>query len=170
MTTTISVSPQTLVDSAPQLTKHDPIYTQHGLFNRVALPDPTHFQPSLIKRRTKADQRLLFELGRTKNTSKRRSSHKAMGRRMYFLLSGRHHMQKLVSSSYENALQLDKKVSLVSKCRLPSFRDGFSVWVQNASHMNPKPSDMTLDRVSSWQDNAGSQLPSILTLLKRDWY
>ena len=79
-------------------------------------------------------------------------------------------MQKLVSSSHDNALQLDKKVSLVSQCRLPSFRDGFSVWVQNPGHMNPMPSDITLDRVSTWQDNAGFQLPSILTLLERDLY
>ena len=101
MTTTISASPQTMVDSATQLTKHDPMYSQHSLFNPVGLPDPAHLQPSLAKRRTKADRRLLFELGRTKKTSTRRSSHKAMGKRMFFRLSGRHHMQTSVPPSHE---------------------------------------------------------------------
>ena len=57
------------------------------------------------------------------NISKRRSSQKAMAKRMFFLLSQRHYMQKL-ASPYEIVLQLDKKSS--PQYRLPSFLDGFS--------------------------------------------
>lgn len=170
MTTTISASPQTMVDSATQLTKHDPMYSQHSLFNPVGLPDPAHLQPSLAKRRTKADRRLLFELGRTKKTSTRRSSHKAMGKRMFFRLSGRHHMQTSVPPSHEDIIRLDKKVSLVSQCRLPSFRDGFSVWIQDTRHLNPIEGEIAISQGSGWEENAGLRLPSIQILLEREWY
>ena len=170
MTTTISPPPQTSADWAPQLTLHGPIYAHHGLFDRVALPDPKNLQPSLAKRRIKADRRLLFELDRTKKASKRRSSHKAMGKRIFFLLSERHYMQKAVSLFYENVLQLDKTASLVSQYRLPSFRDGFSHWVEDISHMEPMQSEIALDRVCWWQESAGLELPSISTVLKRELY
>ena len=170
MTTTISSPPQTFANSAPQLTLRGPIYAHHGFFNRVALPDPTHLPPSLSKRRIKADRRLLFELDRTKKASKRRSSHKAMGKRMFFLLSERHYMQRAVSLFYENVLQLDKKASLVSQYHLPSFRDGFSHWVENTSHAEPMQPEIPLDKVLRWQESAGLQLPSISTVLKRESY
>ena len=170
MTTTISASPQTLADPAPQLTHHDPIYTHRGLFNRVALPNPASLPPSLAKRRTKADRCMLSELGRTRNISIRHSSHKAMRKRIFFLLSGRHHMQKLLSLSYERVLQLDKRASLVSQYRLPSFRDGFSPWIQDSGHMDSLQSEITADDVSSGREKAGSRLPTILTLLEREWY
>lgn len=159
-----------MADLATQLTQHGAIYTSYGLFNRVSLPDPTHLQTSIAKRRTKADRRLLFELGRTKRTSTRRSSHKAMGKRVFFLLSGRHHMQDSLLPSYENVLQLDKEASILPQYRLPSFREGFSEWAQDVSHMNPMQSEIALDKVSSWQESAGSQFPGILTLLKRQCY
>lgn len=170
MTTTISASPRTLADSAPQLIQHDRIHTQRGSISRATLPDPAHLQPSLAKRRIKADRHLLSGLGRMRNTSTRRSSSKAIGKRMFFLLSGRHHMRKVVSLSYEHVPQLDKKASLVSQYRLPSFRDGFPDWIQDTNQMNSMQSKIALERVSNWQENAGMQLPSILTLLKREWY
>lgn len=169
MATTISASPQTLADSAPQLTRHDHLYNHYGLCSRVSLPDPTHLQSSLAKRRSNADRRLLFELGRSKSILTRRSSHKAMGKRMFFILSGRHHIQKLVSPSYERISQLDKKPSVVLQYRLPSFRDGFSDWALDSNHMKPIQSEIPVDTVSDWQEDAGSQLPSIPTLLKRAW-
>ncbi|KAF6230373.1 hypothetical protein HO133_004715 [Letharia lupina] len=170
MATPTSASPQTLADSAPQRTQHNSIYTPRGLFNQVTLPNPSHLQPSLAKRRTKADQRLLSEFGLSKNTPMRRSSHNAMGKRMFFLLSGHHHMQKVVPPSYEHALQLDKKALLVSQYRLPSFREGFSDWIQDTSLMDPMQSEITVDRLSRGQENSGLHLPSIVTLLKREWY
>lgn len=88
---------------------------------------------------------------------------------MFFLLSERHYMQKAVSLFYENVLQLDKKASIVSQYRLPSFRDGFSHWVEDTSHMESMQSEIALDRVRRWQENAGLQLPSISTLLKREF-
>ena len=159
-----------MADSAPQLNQQGPKYTAHRLSNRVVLPDPTHLREPVAKRRTKADRRLLFELGRTKGTSTRRSSHKAMGKRMFFLLSGRHNMQNSVPPPYENVLQLDEKALLLSDYRLPSFREGFSEWVQDISHMNPMQIEIALDKVSSWRENVGCQLPSIVTLLKGQCY
>lgn len=170
MTTTISSTPQTLADSAPQLTQHGPIYAHHSPFNRVPLPDPSHLRPTHAKRRIKADRHLLFELDRTKNASKRRSSHRAMGKRMFFLLSERHYMQKVVPLLYGKVLHLDQKASLVSQYRLPAFRDGFSHWVEDTTQMKPMQSQIALDSVSWWQENAGLQLPSISTLLKRGLY
>lgn len=113
---------------------------------------------------------MLSELGRARNTSIRRSSHKAMGKRIFYLLSGRHHMQKLVALPYERVLQLDKSASLVSHHRLPSFRDGFSPWIQDSGHIDSLQSEIAVDEISSGQENAGLQLPTILTLLKREWY
>lgn len=170
MTTIIPSTPQTSADSAPQLTQHGPTYAHHGLFNPSALPDPTHLQPTHAKRRIKADRRLLFELDRTRNASKRRSSQKAMGKRMFFLLSERHCMQKVVPLFYGTVLQLDRKASLVSQYRLPAFRDGFSHWVEDTSHLRPMQSQIALDSVSWWQEKAGRQLPSISMLLKRGLY
>lgn len=79
-------------------------------------------------------------------------------------------MRKVVSLSYEHVPQLDKKASLVSQYRLPSFRDGFPDWIQDTNQMNSMQSKIALERVSNWQENAGMQLPSILTLLKSEWY
>ena len=89
---------------------------------------------------------------------------------MFFLLSERHYLQKAVSLFYENAPQLDKKALLVSQYRLPSFRDGFSHWLEDTSHMDTMQSEIPLDRVCRWQENAGLDLPSISTLLKRESY
>lgn len=170
MTTTIRASPQTLADSAPQLLHHDPLHTYHAEFNQMALPDPTKIQPSLAKRRSRADRRLLFELGRTKNISKRRSSHRAMGKWIFFLLSGRHHRQDLMPPSHEIVLRLDtKSSSLVSPCRLPSFREGFSDWVQDNGQLGSIRSKIALNTVSKRQENTGLQLPSIVTTLGREW-
>ena len=170
MTTTIPASPQTLADSAPQLLHHDPLHTYRAELNRMALPDPTKIQPSLAKRRSRVDRRLLFELDRTKNISKRRSSHRAMGKRIFFLLSGRHHMQKMMPPSHEIVLGLDtKSSSLVSPHRLPSFRDGFSDWVQGTGHLDTIRSKIALETVSRRQENTGLQLPSIYTTLGREW-
>lgn len=79
-------------------------------------------------------------------------------------------MQKLVALPYERVLQLDKSASLVSHHRLPSFRDGFSPWIQDSGHIDSLQSEIAVDEISSGQENAGLQLPTILTLLKREWY
>lgn len=79
-------------------------------------------------------------------------------------------MQHLVSLSYERVLQLDKEASLVSQYRLPSFRDGFSPWIQDSSHMDLLQLETAVDEISGGQENAGLQLPNILTLLRREWY
>ena len=79
-------------------------------------------------------------------------------------------MQKLVPPSYEDITRLDKKVSLVSQCRLPSFRDGFSFWIQDISHMNPIEAEIDAYQGSGWEENAELRLPSIQTLLEREWY
>ena len=169
MTTTISASPQTLADSASQLFYRNSLDTHSGVFDRMALPDPTNLQPSLVKRRTRADRRLLSELGRTKNISKRRSSHKAMAKRMFFVLSGRHNMQKLVPPSYEVVLQLDEEPSsIVVQYRLPSFRDGFSDWVRDASLSDSIQSKIALNRMPRRKDNARLQLPSVFAILRRE--
>lgn len=99
----------------------------------------------------------------------RRSSHKAMGKRIFFLLSKHHHMQKLLPPSYENVLLLNKKASLVSQYRLPSFRDGFSDWVQDTRQMNAMQSELAQDRVYNWLENVEMQLPGISTLLEWEW-
>lgn len=167
MTTTISASPQTLADSAKQLTHHGSIYRHRGLSHRVAFPNPTQLQPSLAKRRTKADHRLLSELDRTHSNSKRHFSHKAMGKRMFFLLSGRHHMEKLgPSSSYETVSTLEEKVSPKLNKQLPSFRDGFPHWCQDASHINAIQTEDDLNRTSSGQGDLRVRLPSISALLQ----
>ena len=167
MTTTISTSPQTLTDSAPQLIHDGPLCAYLGVFRRTALPDPTRLQPSLAKRRTRADRHLLSELGRAMNISKRRSSHKAMAKRMFFLLSRHHYMQKLMSPSYEIVLQLDKKSS--PQYRLPSFLDGFSDSVRDTGHLNSVHSQAALKGVSRRQEKAGWRLPSICTIPRREW-
>ena len=79
-------------------------------------------------------------------------------------------MRKAWPTSCETVLQLDKKTSLVSQYRLPSFRDGFSDSVQDIGHMHPVQSEIARDRVACWQEDAGLRLPSILTLLKSEWY
>ena len=146
MTDTLSPSPQTLTDSAPQLIHDGSLYTYLGAFCRTALPDPTHLQPSLAKRRSRADRHLLSELGHTMNISKRRSSHKAMAKRMYFLLSQRHYLQKASSPFYEIVLQLDKKSS--AQYRLPSFLDGFSDSIQDTGDLDSMHSQTALKGVS----------------------
>lgn len=79
-------------------------------------------------------------------------------------------MQKVVPPSYENALQLDmklyKKASLVSQNGLPSFREGFSDWIQDTSHMNSVQSENAVDRLSSGHEDSALPLPSIPKLLK----
>ena len=80
------------------------------------------------------------------NISKRRSSHKAMAKRMFFLLSQHHHMQKSASPSYEIVLQVDKKSS--PQYRLPSFLDGFSNLVQDTGHLDSMHSQTALKGVS----------------------
>ena len=80
------------------------------------------------------------------NIAKRRSSHKAMAKRMFFLLSQRHYMQKVASPSYEIALQLDEKSS--PQYRLPSFLDGFSDSVQDIGHLDSMHSQTALKGVS----------------------
>ena len=146
MTTTIATSPQTLTDSASQLIHDGPLYAYLGMFCQTALPDPTCLQPSLAKRRTRADRHLLSELGRTVNIFKRRSSRKAMAKRMFFLLSQRHYMQKVASPSYEIALQLDREST--PRYRLPSFLDGFSDSVQGSGHLDSMHSQTALKGVS----------------------
>ena len=79
-------------------------------------------------------------------------------------------MQNLVPLPYENRLQLDEKAPLVSQYCLPSFRDGFSHWVEDTSHMKSAHSEIALDRVCRRQEKAGLQLPSVSTLLEREWY
>ena len=138
MTNTISASPQTLADSLPQLTKHGPIYRHNALFHPLSLQHPSQLPPSLAKRRTKADRCLLLELDHTHSNSKRRSSHKAMGKRIFFLLSGHQHMPKTGPlSPYELVSAFGQKVSPKLKNRLPSFREGFPYWGQDASHTDP---------------------------------
>ena len=88
---------------------------------------------------------------------------------MFFRLSGRHHMQTLVSFPYEDIIRLDTKVSLVPQCRLPSFRDDFSVWIQDTSHMNPIEAEIAVSRGSGREETAGLRLPSIQLLLEREW-
>ena len=166
MTTTISASPQTLTNSVPQLTHDRPLYAYLGILCRTTLPDPTHLQPSFVKRRTRADRHLISELGRTMNISKRRSSHKAMAKRMFFLLSKRHYMQKLASPSYEIVLQLDEKPS--PQYRLPSFLDGFSDSVQEPGHLRPMHLQTALMGVPTRQEKAGLRLPSIYTIPRRE--
>ena len=168
MTTTISASPQTLTDSAPQLIHDGPLCAYLGAFCRTALPDPTCLQPSLAKRRSRADRHLLSELGRTMNISKRRSSHKAMAKRMFFLLSQHHYMQKSASPSYEIVLQLDQKSS--PQYRLPSFLDGFSDSVQDTGHLDSMHSQTALKGVSRRQEKAELRLPSTCTIPRREWY
>ncbi len=79
-------------------------------------------------------------------------------------------MQTSVPPSYEGVIRLDKKVSPVSQCRLPSFRDGFSVWIQDTSHMDPIEAEIAASQGSGWEENAGLRLPSIQILLEREWY
>ena len=79
-------------------------------------------------------------------------------------------MQKMVPLFYGKVLQLDQNASLVSQYRLPAFRDGFSYWVEDSSHLRPMQSQIPLDSVSWWPEDAGLQLPSISTLLKRGLY
>lgn len=167
MTTTISASPQTLADSASQLSHHDPLHTHRRVFDRKTLPDPTKLQPSRAKRRTRADRRLLSELGRAENVSTRRSSLKAMAKRIFFLLSERHHMQKPVPPSCEVVLQFDNRSSsFVSHYRLPSFREGFSDWVQDTGRFDIMQSEIALYRMARRKDNAGLHLPSVCTMLR----
>ena len=171
--TITSASPQTLADSKPQLIiHHDPLlHTYRGLFNGgIALPDPANLQPSpTTKRRTRADRRLLSELGRTANPSKRRSTHKAIAKRVFFLLSGRRRLQKsMMPPSYEAVvLQLDKKPSSSRYYRLPSFRDGFFSHPGHNKDLHSKQVAL-LSRIpgpSRRQGNPGLQLPSVDTLL-----
>ena len=172
MTSTTSSSPQTLADLAPQLAQHDPLYTCSSLLNGTALPDPTRLRPSLAKRRTRADRRLLSELGRIKTMSMRRSSHKAMAKRIFFLFSGpRRRMRKLVPPSYEIVLRLDKRSAPLSQYRLPSFRDGFMERGQDSGVMNPTmpPTALPVTNTPEWQENAVAQLPSIFTLFGSEW-
>ena len=166
MTPTTSSSPQTLADSAPQPAQHDPLYTCRSLLNGKALPDPTRLRPSFAKRRTRADRRLLSELGRMKTIPMRRSSHKAMAKRIFFLFSGRRRrMRKLVPPSFEIVVQLDKRSALLSQYRLPSFRDGFTERGRDTWSMNPTtPPAFPVANAPGWQENAMSQLPSIFTL------
>ena len=96
------------------------------------------------------------------NISKRRSSHKAMAKRMYFLLSQRHYMQKVASPSYEIVLQLDKKSS--AQYHLPSFLDGFSDAVQDTGNLDSMYSQTTPKGVSRRQEKAGLRLPSVCTI------
>ena len=79
-------------------------------------------------------------------------------------------MPKLVPPSDEIVLQLDKKPSIVSQCRLPSFRDGFSDWIQDTGHLDGMRSEVALNGMPYRQENAISQLPSIFTTLRRGWY
>ena len=161
----MSASPETLGDSAPQLTQCHNLYNYQGSFNQTALPDPTHLRAPTARRRTKTDRRLLSELGRTKNIPMRRSSHKAMGKRMFFLLSGRHRMQKQLLPSHENFLRLDKRSFAVSQCCLPSFRDGFSDWVQDTRPTDPMQLEVDVSEASRWQESARLGLPSVLKTL-----
>ena len=88
---------------------------------------------------------------------------------MFFLLSGNHHLQKLVPPSYESPLELDVKMhekgSLVSQYRLPSFGEGFSDWMNDTSHMKPITSEVIVEGSSGELDGAVLRLPSIETLL-----
>ena len=88
---------------------------------------------------------------------------------MFFLLSGNHHMQKLVPPSYESPLELDVKLHekgpLVSQYRLPSFGEGFSDWICDTSHIKPVQSETTSEGSSGELDGSVLRLPSIETLL-----
>ena len=165
MTPTVSSSSQTLADSAPQLAQHDHLCACSSSFNGTALPDPTHLRPSPAKGRSRADRRLLSELGRVKTRSTRRSSHKAMAKRMFFLLSGRRRMRKLVPPSYELVLLLSTRSTLLSRYPLPSFRDAFTEWVPDTEALNPTPLALPVNGFAGWQEKAVSQLPSVFTLL-----
>ena len=79
-------------------------------------------------------------------------------------------MPKLVPPSYEIVPQLDKKPSIASQYRLPSFRDGFSDWVQDTGHLDAMRSEVALNGMPYRQENAKLQLPSIFTTLRRGWY
>ena len=80
------------------------------------------------------------------NISKRRSSQKAMAKRMFFLLSQRHYMQKVATPSYEIALQLHGRSP--PQYRLPSFLDGFSDSVQESGHLDSMHSQTASKGVS----------------------
>ena len=168
MTTTPSAFPRTPADSAQHITQKAPSYINGDISNRATLPTPVHLDPPLAKRRTKADRRLLLELGRMRKPSRRRSSHKEMGKRMFFLLSGNHHMQKIMPPTYESPLEIDamhEKGPLVSQYRLPSFEEGFSEWIQDTSHMKPIQSEVIVEGSSGELDGTVLRLPSIETLL-----
>ena len=72
--------------------------------------------------------------------------------------------------SHEIVLRLDSKSSsLVSPFRLPSFREGFSDWVQDNGQLDSIRSKIALNTVSKRQENTGLQLPGIVTILGREW-
>ena len=77
-------------------------------------------------------------------------------------------MERSVPPSYEIVLRLDQKSC--SHYRLPSFRDGFSDWVQDTGHDDSMLSGIALKDVFRRQEKAGWQLPGICTILRRQWY
>lgn len=76
-------------------------------------------------------------------------------------------MQKPVPPCYEVVLQFGNKFSpFVSHYRLPSFREGFSDWVQDTGHLDIIQSEIALYRMARRKDNAGLHLPSVCTMLR----
>ena len=168
---TSSSSSQTFTDPTPHLAQHDPLYACSRLFNGTALPDPAHLRPSFAKGRTRADRHLLSELGRVKTTSMRHSSHKAMAKRMFFLFSGHRRMRDFVAPSCEIIRQLDERSPpLLSQYPLPSFRDGFTVLVQDTGDMGPTPPALLVNGgPGCWLENAVACSPSVSTSLGSEW-